>query len=155
MSETPKKPVPRPAPESLPYWQAAAGHRLEIPQCEACGGHWFPPSRTCPHCLSPKVRFSQVSGRGKVFSFVIYDRVYHPSFAEDVRTVSLCRSSGRAARCLPQACHRTGCATIRDEGVFRGGRASRTKKRPLLGNGRLNFQRVIRVRFSPSGRALP
>ena len=30
------------------------------------------------------MRFSQVSGRGKVFSFVIYDRVYHPSFAEDV-----------------------------------------------------------------------
>ena len=84
MSETPKKPVPRPAPESLPYWQAAAAHRLEIPQCEACGGPWFPPSRTWPLCLSPKVRFSQVSGRGKVFSFVIYDRVYHPSFAEDV-----------------------------------------------------------------------
>ena len=30
------------------------------------------------------MRWSPVSGRGKVFSFVIYDRVYHPAFAEDV-----------------------------------------------------------------------
>jgi len=80
----PHKPIPRPAPESLPYWEAAKHHRLEIPHCDDCGGHWFPTSRSCPHCLSANVGFKQVSGRGKVFSFVIYDRVYHPSFAADV-----------------------------------------------------------------------
>ena len=32
-----KKPVPRPAPESVPYWQAAREHRLELPRCNACG----------------------------------------------------------------------------------------------------------------------
>ena len=84
MSDTPAKPIPRPAPESVPYWKAAAQHRLELPQCEACDHHWFPPSRSCPKCLSPNVRWSQVSRRGKVFSFVIYDRVYHPAFAQDV-----------------------------------------------------------------------
>ncbi len=80
----PPKPAPRPAPESIPYWEAARQHRLEIPHCEACEGYWFPPSRSCPHCLSTQVGFKQVSGRGKVFSFVIYDRVYHPAFARDV-----------------------------------------------------------------------
>jgi uncharacterized OB-fold protein len=80
----PPKPEPRPAPESVPYWEAAKQHRLELPKCEACGGHWFPPSRTCPHCLSANVSWSPVSGRGKVFSFVIFDRVYHPSFEEEV-----------------------------------------------------------------------
>ena len=84
MSEKPAKPVPRPAPESIPYWKAAAEHRLELPQCEDCDHRWFPPSRSCPKCLSPRMRWSPVSGRGKVFSFVIYDRVYHPAFAEDV-----------------------------------------------------------------------
>ena len=79
-----KKPVPKPSPESVPYWKAAAQHRLELPQCEACEQFWFPPSRSCPHCLSDKVGWTQVSGRGKVFSFVIYDRVYHPAFAEEV-----------------------------------------------------------------------
>jgi uncharacterized OB-fold protein len=84
MTDKPMKPVPRPAPESEPYWKAAHEHRLEVPQCDDCGHHWFPPSRTCPHCLSPNLHWQQVCGRGKVFSFVIYDRVYHPSFAEDV-----------------------------------------------------------------------
>lgn len=78
------KPLPKPAPESLPYWQAAAQHRLELPQCDSCAKHWHPPSRSCPHCLSDKFHWSQVSGRGKVFSFVIYDRVYHPAFATEV-----------------------------------------------------------------------
>lgn len=80
----PPKPVPRPSPESQPYWKAAAEHRLEIPCCNACGKFWFPPSRSCPHCLSADIRFEAVSGKGKVFSFVIYDRVYHPAFAGDV-----------------------------------------------------------------------
>ena len=82
--KTVAKPEPRPAPESLPYWEAAKQHRLELPQCQDCSGHWFPPSLTCPHCLSANLKWSQVSGRGKVFSFVIYDRVYHPSFEADV-----------------------------------------------------------------------
>ena len=80
----PPKPTPRPAPESVPYWEAAKQHRLEIPHCDSCDGWWFPPSRTCPHCLSANVGFKRASGRGKVFSFVMYDRVYHPSFVEEV-----------------------------------------------------------------------
>jgi len=84
MTETPRKPKPRPAPESLPYWQAAKEHRLALPKCEDCTQFWFPPSRTCPHCLSTNFSFQNVSGRGKVFSFVTFHRVYRPAFAEDV-----------------------------------------------------------------------
>jgi uncharacterized OB-fold protein len=84
MTETPAKPKPRPAPESLPYWQAAREHRLALPKCEDCEKFWFPPSRACPHCLSMNVSFQTVSGRGKVFSFVTFHRVYRPAFAQDV-----------------------------------------------------------------------
>ena len=84
MTETPPKPKPRPAPESLPYWQAAQEHRLALPKCEDCGQFWFPPSATCPHCLSTNFAFQTVSGRGKVFSFVTFHRVYRPAFAQDV-----------------------------------------------------------------------
>ena len=84
MSQTPAKPKPRPAPESLPYWQAAKEHRLALPRCEDCEKFWHPPSRTCPHCLSANFAFRDVSGRGKVFSFVTFHRVYRPAFAEEV-----------------------------------------------------------------------
>lgn len=84
MTEVKQKPVPRPAPESAPYWAAARERRLSLPKCEDCEGNWFPPSRTCPHCLSPHVTFADVSGRGKVYSFVTFHRVYHPAFEGDV-----------------------------------------------------------------------
>jgi uncharacterized protein len=83
-SDSRKKPQPRPAPESVPYWQAAREHRLEIQRCNACGEFWFPPSQSCPHCLAGDFAWTPVSGVGKVFSFVTYHRVYHPAFAKDV-----------------------------------------------------------------------
>ena len=64
------KPVPRPAPESAPYWEAAKEHKLELPRCNACKQFWFPPSQSCPHCMAADFAFVPVSGRGKVFSFV-------------------------------------------------------------------------------------
>ena len=84
MSDTNRKPKPRAAPESLPYWQAAREHRLALPKCEACQQFWFPPSRTCPHCLSTRFSFETVSGKGKIYSFVTFHRVYRPAFEHDV-----------------------------------------------------------------------
>ena len=75
-----QKPLPRPAPESTPYWEAAAAHRFKLPRCNACRKFWFPPSRTCPHCLAADFAFEEVSGRGRVFSFVTFHRVYNPAF---------------------------------------------------------------------------
>lgn len=83
-SATPRKPLPRPAPESAPFWEAAKGHRLELPRCNACGKFWFPPSRSCPHCLAADFAWTPVSGRGTVFSFVVFHRVYHPAYEGEV-----------------------------------------------------------------------
>jgi len=84
MSDLVPKPKPRPAPESLLYWQAAREHRLALPKCEDCQKFWFPPSRTCPHCLSANFSFQNVTGKGKIFSFVTFHRVYRPAFTNDV-----------------------------------------------------------------------
>ena len=84
MSDMIPRPKPRPGPESLPYWQAAREHRLALPKCDRCKKFWFPPSASCPHCLSAKFTFCDVSGRGKVFSHVTFNRVYRASFSERV-----------------------------------------------------------------------
>ena len=84
MSDRARKPIPKPAPESEPYWQAAKQHQLSLPKCNACGKFWFPPSQSCPNCLAVDFEFKPVSGRGKVYSFVTFHRVYHPAFAGEV-----------------------------------------------------------------------
>ena len=78
-----KKPVPVPSVESKPYWEALKQHRLEMQRCEDCTNVWFPPSTMCPNCLSTNFRWTPMSGRGTVFSYVVYHRVYHPEFAAE------------------------------------------------------------------------
>ncbi len=79
-----KKPVPVPSDESRPYWAGLKQHRLLMPHCDACDGYWFPPSQYCQHCSSKDWEWKEVSGKGRIFSFVIYHRVYHPGFAGEV-----------------------------------------------------------------------
>ena len=80
----PQKPLPVASPESARFWQGAKEHRLLIPHCNACKKFWFPPSRLCPHCLSDDSDWESVSGHGKIYSFVVFHRVYHPAFAGEV-----------------------------------------------------------------------
>ena len=79
-----RKPVPRPSPESALFWEGAKEKSLMVPRCESCGRFWFPPSQRCRHCLSPDFAWREVSGAGRIYSFVVFHRVYHPAFEADV-----------------------------------------------------------------------
>jgi uncharacterized protein len=79
-----KKPLPISSSESKPYWDGLRQHLLLMPRCNACHRYWFPPSTNCPHCTSSYFTWTPVKGRGKVFTYVVYDRVYHPGFADEV-----------------------------------------------------------------------
>jgi hypothetical protein len=78
-----QKPIPVSSIESKPYWNGLREHRLMIPSCEDCGHHWFPPSLLCPNCNSAHTTWTESSGCGKVFSYVVFHRVYHRGFAEE------------------------------------------------------------------------
>jgi uncharacterized OB-fold protein len=84
MSETSDLPVPVPSPETKPFWDAAREDRFVIPRCESCGHTWFPPSLACPSCGAEHPSWVAASGRGRVFSFVVYHRVYHRAFKSRV-----------------------------------------------------------------------
>ena len=79
-----QKPSPRPSAESLAFWEAAKRKQLLLQKCRACGRFWFPPSARCHHCLSPDHEWCEVSGEGRIYSFVTYHRLYHPAFEKDL-----------------------------------------------------------------------
>lgn len=79
-----KKPLPIPSQLSEPFWAACKNHELKIQRCQSCETFRFPPAILCPECLSREVKWQKVSGRGKVFSFVVYRRLYHPAFEADL-----------------------------------------------------------------------
>lgn len=67
-------PIPKPTPETRPYWEAAKQRVLRIQHCGDCQQHYFYPRPLCPHCLSRNVSWVDVSGRGKLHTFVINHR---------------------------------------------------------------------------------
>ena len=79
-----KKPIPVPSPESQPYWDGLREQRLMMPRCDDCKRYWFPPSLLCPRCNSANWRWTKTNGRGRIYSYVVYHRVYHPAFAQEV-----------------------------------------------------------------------
>jgi uncharacterized OB-fold protein len=38
----------------------------------------------CPRCSSKQWTWTATSGRGRIYSYVVYHRVYHPAFASEV-----------------------------------------------------------------------
>lgn len=68
------KSVPRPTPETQPYWDAAAAGELRIQRCVPCAEFYFYPRPFCPRCSSPDVEWVTVSGKARLHSYVINHR---------------------------------------------------------------------------------
>ncbi len=78
------KPIPTPSEDSRIYWEATKNHELKLQQCRVCGAFRFPPAEVCPECTSDAYDWKPVSGKGRVFSFVIYHRAYQRGFADEL-----------------------------------------------------------------------
>jgi uncharacterized OB-fold protein len=66
--------TPEPSPETKPYWDAVRAGRLSIQRCDDCGAHVFYPRLFCPSCMSDRLTWTDVSGRGEVYSFTVVHR---------------------------------------------------------------------------------
>ena len=59
---------------TLPWWQAAAEHRLVVQLCSACQHTRLPPAPVCPQCRSADADWQEVSGRGELYTYTIVHR---------------------------------------------------------------------------------
>jgi uncharacterized OB-fold protein len=75
-------PLPIVTPESEPFWLSAREHQLRLQRCGSCGEFFYPPSTFCPKCWSTDLTWEPLSGRGAVFSFVVFRRLYHKAYAD-------------------------------------------------------------------------
>ena len=82
MSASAAPPLPRPSVESEPFWAGVRERELRFQRCARDGKLFFPPSARCPRCWSTEWRWEPSSGRGTVFSFVVFQRSYHPAFRD-------------------------------------------------------------------------
>ena len=76
------KPRPRPMNETLskPFWEATKRHELVLPRCRTCSKIFFYPREQCPNCYSSDLDWTQVSGKGRLYTFTVVHQTAHPAF---------------------------------------------------------------------------
>lgn len=79
-----RKPLPTPSPESKRYWDGCRNHQLWLPFCRSCDAFYFYPRDFCPACFSWDIEWRRVSGRGKVYTFGIQHRAWHPGWQDEI-----------------------------------------------------------------------
>lgn len=62
-----------------PFWAAAGERRLAMQRCDGCGYVRWPPAPLCPECLRPGGTWSDLDGRGEIWSVAVYEHAFHPS----------------------------------------------------------------------------
>ncbi|HSV77708.1 MAG TPA: OB-fold domain-containing protein [Ramlibacter sp.] len=61
-------------PGDEPYFAAAAGGRLLVKKCKACGEAHHYPRSLCPFCWSSEVDWSDTSGQGVIYTYSVTRR---------------------------------------------------------------------------------
>lgn len=74
--------LPAVTPDNTPYWNGLAQGELNVQVCGGCKRPRYPIVPVCPHCTSTQWNWTQLSGRGQVFSWVRYHRSYLPEFED-------------------------------------------------------------------------
>ncbi len=66
-----------------PFWDGARRRELMAYRCMTCGTYYWP-AVDCVACDHPKMEWVRVSGKGYVYTFVVYHQLYHPGWKEEI-----------------------------------------------------------------------
>jgi uncharacterized protein len=78
-----------PAPDALPFWQAANRHELLLPFCVTCEQFFFYPRVLCPRCGGRDLDWRRCTGRGRVHTFCVQYQTSVSGLAEAVPFVTV------------------------------------------------------------------
>lgn len=79
-----EKPNPVLGPDNSFFWEGCRRHELTFQRCVRCGHVRWPPSIVCPQCHSFEGEVIVSSGKGKIYSYVVYHFPYHPAFQNEL-----------------------------------------------------------------------
>ncbi|MGE0388026.1 MAG: Zn-ribbon domain-containing OB-fold protein [Gammaproteobacteria bacterium] len=70
--------------DTAPFWAAARDRRLVAQKCGACGTLRLPAHPFCGACRAEAVEWVALSGRGRLWSFIVHHGPTLPAFAPHV-----------------------------------------------------------------------
>jgi len=69
------KPLPAITTEAKRFWDAAAQNKLVMQRCQDCRAWVWTPRPSCFECGSERLDWTQMSGRGEIYSFTVIRQV--------------------------------------------------------------------------------
>lgn len=82
--KSPALPVRPPEPEADTFWEWCAKGELRIQCCANCGRWVYFPAPRCYRCLSDRLEWTPVSGRGTVYTFTVIHRAVSATFRKKI-----------------------------------------------------------------------
>ena len=79
-----KKPLPKPRPETQPFWDGLREGVIRLQRCDSCARVQFYPRPACRYCGATSLTWEQLSGDATVYSFTVIHRAPFGAFAADV-----------------------------------------------------------------------
>ena len=74
--------IPPNDPDHLEFLRAASDGRLALQRCSDCALLRYPPGPACPFCQSLDSEWSDVSGKGTIYSYEVVMHPIHPAYRE-------------------------------------------------------------------------
>ncbi len=84
MNQPVAKPLPNISDFNRAFWEGTHKHEFRLQRCNECHKFWAPNGPVCPHCFSQDYTWEKLSGRGRIASWVVFHKLYHPGFARDL-----------------------------------------------------------------------
>jgi uncharacterized OB-fold protein len=79
-----KKPLPEASAVSKPFWDGLREQQIRLQRCDACHRLQFYPRPSCHWCGSAELTWTELEGRGTIYSFTVIHRAPYAAFADDV-----------------------------------------------------------------------
>ena len=73
-------PMPVNAFDNKGFWEGVKRHELVFERCKGCGVWIHPPRPMCPRCHSLEKEWVASTGKGVIYSYVVYRESPHPAF---------------------------------------------------------------------------
>ena len=80
MADEPNRPIPQPGPVSGPFWEATKENKFIMQRCTSCGEFVWTPQMACRSCLTETLEWTEASGRGTIYSYVVLHASAIPAF---------------------------------------------------------------------------
>ncbi len=72
-----------------PMWASIRRRKWELQHCDDCSRVRYPPSPTCPHCLSMAATWKPLAGGGRIISWVVYHKQYFDDYPPPYNVVAV------------------------------------------------------------------